>query len=239
MGILRSKLLTAAGFAHGFQERTSPDADLLSMLGADAVMQVNQVHGAKCVEAIEASAAVPADGIVARASEGRVRAVGVRVADCVPVLLGDRVTGDVAAIHAGWRGIVLGVLQSGTERLQRDPLVNDSTALRHSRRHVVAAIGPCIGGCCFEVGEDVADAIERASASSAVVGRSRGKAWVDLRVAARAQLLALGIAGDAIEDVTGCTRHEPARFHSFRRDGANSGRMLAAIACTLSFVPRP
>jgi YfiH family protein len=224
MGILRSKLLSAAGFAHGFQDRAAADADLLAAVGAETVAQVKQVHGARCVEAIEVSGAVEADAIVARAA-GRVRAVGVRVADCVPVLLGDCDTGDAAAIHAGWRGIAAGVLRSGAERLQR-----------HA---IVAAIGPCIGACCFEVGGDVADVIARASVSSVVVGRSGGKAHVDLRAAVRAQLLALGVAEDAIEDVPGCTRHEPARFHSFRRDGANSGRMLAAIASTLSFVRRP
>jgi copper oxidase (laccase) domain-containing protein len=53
---------------------------------------------------------------------------------------------------------------------------------------------------------------------------------VDLRAAVRAQLLAAGVEGTNIDDVSGCTKHEIARFHSFRRDGPSSGRMLAAIA---------
>jgi copper oxidase (laccase) domain-containing protein len=89
---------------------------------------------------------------------------------------------------------------------------------------LVAAIGPCIGACCFEVGADVADQI------GFVVHRRGDKAYVDLRAAVRAQLLALGLTGTRVEDVAGCTKHEAERFHSFRRDGANSGRMLAAIA---------
>jgi hypothetical protein len=95
---------------------------------------------------------------------------------------------------------------------------------------VVAAIGPCIGPCCFEVDRDVAARIARAASEKAVVWVFGEKAYVDLRVAVRAQLLAQGVRAEWIEDVPGCTKHEPARFHSYRRDGAHSGRMLAAIA---------
>ena len=70
-----------------------------------------------------------------------------------------------------------------------------------------------------------------------MVVEERGeKAYVDLRAAVRAQLLAAGLSADRIEDVPGCTKHEAARFHSFRRDGANSARMLAAIATRRSDV---
>jgi YfiH family protein len=185
-------------------------------------MQVKQVHGARAVLAEEAAVtslaggatslaggAQEADALVARPSSGSV-AVGVRVADCVPVLVASTETGAVAAIHAGWRGVVAGVVPAGVELLGRGALL--------------AAIGPCIGACCFEVGADVADRI------GFVTRRAGDKAYVDLRAAVRAQLRALGLTDDAIDDVPGCTKHEPDRFHSFRRDGANSGRMLAAIA---------
>jgi YfiH family protein len=142
--------------------------------------------------------------------------VGVRVADCVPVLVGDEETGSVAALHAGWRGVVAGVVPAGVQRLLdgRPP------------RALVAAIGPCIGPCCFEVGLEVAEAVGHAVRRE----EERGKAFVDLRAAVRAQLRALGLDDARIEDVPGCTRHEAERFHSFRRDGKDSGRMLAAIA---------
>jgi YfiH family protein len=152
------------------------------------------------------------DAVVGRAG-GPV--VGVRVADCVPVLVASARTGDVAAIHAGWRGVVAGVVGEGVRLLVPGG----------DREDLVAAIGPCIGPCCFEVGRDVGAQI------GFVVREQGGKAFVDLRAAVRAQLVALGV--HRIEDVPGCTKHEPDRFHSFRRDGANSGRMLAAIA------PRP
>jgi copper oxidase (laccase) domain-containing protein len=81
------------------------------------------------------------------------------------------------------------------------------------------------------VGRDVAEQIANALKDVGVIVAERGdKAFVDLRVAVRAQLLAAGVLGARIDDVAGCTKHESARFHSFRRDGPGSGRMLAAIA---------
>ena len=77
----------------------------------------------------------------------------------------------------------------------------------------------------------MAEQIARASHGARVIATERGdKAYVDLRAAVRAQLAAAGVSDARIEDVPGCTKHEAARFHSFRRDGADSGRMLAAIA---------
>jgi hypothetical protein len=96
---------------------------------------------------------------------------GVRVADCVPVLVGDLFSGRAAAIHAGWRGIEAGIIGAAL------------AALGDSRRARVAAVGPCIGSCCFEVGMDVADRIAAAARDRAVVvSTSRSsKAALDAR----------------------------------------------------------
>ncbi len=221
MPILRSPLLARAGFPHAFPTRDASDAELLAALGlgprragAGRIVQVKQVHGARAVRADEA-AGQEADAVVASPT-GEPVAVGVRVADCVPVLVASADTGGVAAIHAGWRGVVAGVVAAGIDLLGVSALAGQAA--------LVAAIGPCIGPCCFEVGADVAERI------GFVTRRAGEKAYVDLRAAVRAQLRALGVADEAIDDVPGCTKHEPERFHSFRRDGANSGRMLAAIA---------
>jgi polyphenol oxidase len=213
MSLLRSDILARAGFQHGFPTLDTPDAELLAALGCDRVVQVKQVHGARAVLADaltgrgDGAAGEEADALVARA--GGV-AVGVRVADCVPVLVADEASGDVAAIHAGWRGVVGGVVRAGVELL--------------GGKARIAAIGPCIGACCFEVGRDVGEQI------GFIVHAWGDKAYVDLRAAVRAQLRSLGLGEGRIEDVAGCTKHEPERFHSFRRDGADSGRMLAAVA---------
>jgi YfiH family protein len=207
--LLHSDLLDSAGFSHAFPTRGSDDAALLQAVGGGPIVQVKQVHGARAVLASEATGA-EGDALISRAGGGA--AVGVRVADCVPVLVASTVTGDVAAIHAGWRGVVAGVVGEGVQLLTPGD----------DRSDLVAAIGPCIGPCCFEVGREVGAQIGH------VVREVGDKVFVDLRAAVRAQLASLGV--HRVEDVPGCTKHEPERFHSFRRDGANSGRMLAAIA---------
>jgi YfiH family protein len=150
-------------------------------------------------------------------------ACGVRSADCVPVLLADRRSGFVAAVHSGWRGTVLGAAVAGLRALEG---LAEGTSI-----DVVAAIGPHIERCCFEVGEDVAAELAAASSAGegAVSGRGGGKARVDLRAIVRAQLEAAGVAAASIDDVPGCSVCDAERFHSFRRDRERSGRMLSAI----------
>lgn len=228
--------LARAGFRHGFASLAmdfgplTPAPEVLAnvqllaaSIGFDAaaLRQVNQVHGARVVDGAtleSAAARVEADALVLHAGSTdavAARAVGVRVADCVPVLVGSRGDGAVAAIHAGWRGVVAGVVGAALREL--------------GGGERVAAIGPCIGPCCFEVGADVAAQIAAACGDPRVVAERNGdKALVDLRRAVRAQLAADGVTD--VEDVPGCTRCEPARFFSYRRDGAKSGRHLAAIA---------
>jgi polyphenol oxidase len=185
------------------------------------------VHGARVVRGDSDMAARPleeADAIVAAAEDVASLAVAVRVADCVPVLVGDRRIGAVAAIHAGWRGVVAGVIPRAMAELAKV-----------GSGDYVAAIGPCIGPCCFEVSAEVAARIVDScggDASLAVFtpvhgGAGEAKAMVDLRRAVRAQLAAAGVHD--VEDVPGCTRCDAARFFSYRRDGEASGRHMAVI----------
>ncbi len=245
--ILTSPRLERAGFAHGFATRHSgisvgPFASLsfartrepaehveenLRRLGSRVgfvpgeLFEVSQVHGARVVRregrdeaTTRALRQEEADAIVVRRG-----AAGVRVADCVPVLIGAPRSGEAAAVHAGWRGLVAGVVPAALAEL--------------GEGRKVAAIGPCIGPCCFEVGEGVAAQIVQA-AGDGVIARTLGaKAWVDLRRAVRAQLRAAGLAEEEIEDVAGCTSCDPARFFSYRRDGEQSGRHLAVIVAAV------
>jgi YfiH family protein len=233
--LIESSLLRSAGFAHGFSIRTVNLAigapDYVEALGRFAraagfdpatLRQVEQVHGAGVVVAREIAAGAPpkADALVEpRSPEGKL-AVGVRVADCVPILVADPKTGAVAAIHAGWRGVVAGVVPAALARLQ--------AASGGSPADVLAAVGPCIGPCCFEVGRDVAAQIEGATDAPVIVHARGEKAYVDLRAAVRAQLVRAGLAHGRIEDVEGCTHCDDERFFSFRR-GGETGRMLAAL----------
>ncbi len=188
--------------------------------------QVTQVHGAVVVDAEatlnDARARVEADGLfLSRVGTGpaAASAVGIRVADCVPVLVATRDRGEVSALHAGWRGVVGGVIAAGVGALQG--------------KDVLAAVGPCIGPCCFEVGAEVAERIAQASGEGAVIvrrmaARAEAKTFVDLRRAVEAQLRRLGVRD--VEQVPGCTKCDASRFFSYRRDGAESGRHLAVIA---------
>jgi polyphenol oxidase len=251
--LLRSHLLTARGVRHGFSTRnggvsSGPFATLNVAVGpgdepdsvaenlqrlaraievdASRLYQTSQVHGAavRTVRGSDDRRTVLHEEADALVTRDRDTAIGVRVADCVPVLFLDERTGYVAAAHAGWKGLVGGVLGAAVATLDGNQGAGEHTAL-------VAAIGPCIGPCCFEVGEDVAATIAAAAPEDpAVVRRGASKPRVDLRRAVRAQLRGLGLDDARIEDVAGCTRCEPERFFSYRRDGARSGRHLAIIS---------
>jgi hypothetical protein len=147
-------------------------------------------------------------------------ACGVRSADCVPVLVADRRTGAVAAIHSGWRGTVAGAAAAGVAALRE---------LAGGPGDLCAAVGPHIEACCFEVGEDVAASLAGCSRAGRGAVLPGARPRVDLRRIVRAQLEAAGLDAAAIDDVRGCTVCEPERFHSHRRDGERSGRMLSAI----------
>lgn len=212
-----SKALEKAGFRHAFSLRSSSTDEIGAAVGVafERIRIVKQVHSARVVDV--ASGAIEkeeADAIVSRETD----AISIRTADCVPILIADPTSGAVAAIHAGWRGVVSGVVPNALEMLGRD------------RSQWIAAIGPSICGDCFEVGADVAEKIIGASTDAIVTKRAGEKAFVDLRKAVRDQLLRAGLADANIEDVAGCTYHQKDLFFSYRRDGANAGRLIAAIA---------
>jgi polyphenol oxidase len=147
-------------------------------------------------------------------------ACAVRVADCVPILLADPSSGAVGAVHAGWRGLVAGIVGAAVR------------CLAESAGHgvdLLAAIGPHIGPSAFEVGPDVAEAIAGACPSGCPIDWTRGpRPFADLRMVATAQLEGAGVRAERIDQVPGCTVTDP-DFFSFRRDGPRSGRHLAAI----------
>jgi YfiH family protein len=201
----------------------------------DGLYEVSQVHGAHVEHADEsvlpvafrtreADALVSGGRVGSRTNEERTSrgcAVGIKVADCVAVLLADPETGAVAAAHAGWRGVVNNVIGATVQALAER---HGASALR-----LHAALFPCIGVSAFEVGDDVAAQLESAVASAAVVVRGAHKPHVDLALATRLQLRRAGLLEVHVETVVGCTFSEPQRFFSFRRDGGVTGRHLAAI----------
>ena len=141
--------------------------------------------------------------------------IGVRTADCVPLLFADEEHHAVAAVHAGWRGTAAEISRKTIEEMARE------FGTRADRLHV--AIGPCIGGCCYEVGPEVS-AVLAPYLSGEMLARK-----VDLAEVNRKQLLDSGVDPARIEVSGQCTFCTDAEFESFRRDKEASGRMVAAV----------
>jgi YfiH family protein len=244
-----SSLLQKAGFRHAFFGRrggvsSGPYESLNFSIGvgddpenvqknlflaADAlsvemlrIFFQSQVHGAAAsvLEGTESADTIRTREGDALSSKSLDLACSVRTADCVPILAGDRRSGAVVAIHAGWRGIVRGVVEAGILSLRE---------LASHRAEIVAAIGPHIRERAFEVSDDVARELEAASPVGGIVDRGQAKPHVSLARIVRGKLRTLGVADDAIDDIGGCTHTEAKSFFSFRRDGKISGRLLSAI----------
>jgi len=219
------------GFDLGGAEREDPDweerrrrfRDAAGLAHPPAILR--QVHGDRIVRAGELAGAQPprADGVLVLAGERPGLAPAVRVADCVPLLLADRRGRAVAAVHAGWRGTARGIARAAVELLG---------SLGLPAADLLAALGPAIRPCCYEVSEEVAG--EVAAACGCPPGdltRSgpRGRPMLDLQRANRLQLLEAGLPGTAVDSAPWCTACEPGLFFSYRREGAGTGRMMACV----------
>ncbi|MDZ7751202.1 MAG: peptidoglycan editing factor PgeF [Gammaproteobacteria bacterium] len=174
---------------------------------------LEQVHGTRVITAGETTAAPAiADGSLTR-RRGVVCAV--LTADCLPILMCDAAGTQVAAIHAGWRGLAAGVIETGLAAFPEP-------------RQVHAWIGPAIGAAAFEIGGDVRDALgDHPSAPATAFSAGRDGHWhADLAQLARARLAHAGV--DSISGGGWCTAREEAHFFSYRRDGT-TGRQASLI----------
>lgn len=146
-------------------------------------------------------------------------AISVRTADCYPILLADAKNRAVAAVHAGWRGTAAQIVRKTLQKM--------TTEFGTSPGDVYAAIGPGIGVCCYEVGEEVA--------------RKFGydaKTHLDLASENRNQLESAGVPPGNIEALGVCTFCDAERFFSYRRDKENPGRMTSFIQIASEIKPR-
>jgi len=152
--------------------------------------------------------------------------VAVRVADCTPILLADPETGHCAAVHAGWRGTAKQAVIHAVQALQKTG---------GYPTQMIASIGPCIGSCCFEIGDDAAGQLQdcvKHGVKHCI--RKNGRMFADLPGINVAQLLQAGLLPEHIEQQPGgkrlCTCCDATHFFSYRRDGKLSGRHLAIVA---------
>ena len=208
-GVYRCEPLNGFGFAsHGFGSRLgNPRVDLT----------LRQIHS----DVVWNSA-----GLTDRDREGDALvsnrpgiSIGVRTADCVPVLLLDPRTRAVAAVHAGWRGSAARITLKTIEQMASDfgTVPGD----------IHAAIGPCIRECCYEVGPDVARQFVLYFPEWT---DETGQRTLDLAETNRRQMLCAGLRESQIFDSGLCTACEIDRLFSYRREPDNPGRMVAAIS---------
>ena len=146
----------------------------------------------------------------------------VHIADCTPVLLYDRVKRACAAVHAGWRGMAAGVIEAAINAMEASYGTDPAD--------LVAAVGPCIGPCCFEVDEDVADVFRSDFGEGVLIPAKDGaKTRVDLPKCAVEALTGRGVPENGIDVSGDCTRCDGDRFYSHRRMGENRGTQAAII----------
>jgi polyphenol oxidase len=194
----------------------------------DRLRLLRQVHGAgvAVVRRGDPSSWTPpeADAIV---TDDQTVALAVRVADCAPILIADGRRRAVAAVHAGWRGTMKGVAGAAVEALGREFGCDPGD--------LVAAIGPCLGPCCGEMGLEVAEMFRAAGHDEDSIGRwftagtGTARPHFDLWRANRDQLERAGVAADRVFAAALCTKSHPSVFHSYRAHGAGTGRLLGLI----------
>ena len=188
---------------HGFGTR---EADVLKQFVRLATLK--QIHSAACVAAGGRSGILGQGDALLENTPGAV--VAVKTADCVPILLVDEQRRAVAAVHAGWRGTVGGIVAQTIAGMQQ--------RFGTEPAHVHAAIGPSIGPCCYEVGPEVAEQFGE-----------RGRTNLDLPTINRGQLLMAGVTAGRIYASNLCTMCRPGEFHSYRRDRDGAGRLYSFV----------
>lgn len=190
---------------------------VLALFGHPPQVALRQVHGS-LVHPVEAPGEWEGDGLLS-ATPGLL--LRVSVADCYPILLHDPVRGVVGALHAGWRGVVGGILPQALALARARYGVDPA--------HLRVAVGPGIGGCCYWVGPEVVERFEAAALPFYRPDPERpGRYRLDLEAAIRFQALKGGVRSEHYWALGSCT-YTDNRFFSHRRDGGRTGRMWALI----------
>jgi YfiH family protein len=225
MGWIKSTILSSLpGVEHGFADRDADGnpSDVAEFFGFSGMARLNQIHGNGVIvlrdgTGIGEGKVSDGDAIV---TSLRGVGIGISTADCVPVLLTDHEGTVAGAVHAGWRGTVLRILDSVLLK------IDEEYGLKPGDLNAV--IGPSIGKCCYEVGEDVASLFRDGfdDASEYLIKTDGSKYMLDLPGINRDMLEKAGVAN--IEVLGVCTKCNP-NFYSYRREGKGVGSQLSVI----------
>ena len=221
-----------AGFRHGWTTRQlelrGPSRmedegwrQLASWLGVqhERLVRLRQVHGSQVFFADRRPASPGPPDADAAVGGYPSRALTVQVADCVPLLIADVSSGEVGVAHAGWRGTAAGIAVAAASALG-------------DRDGQVAAIGPSIGPCCYEVGAELRDRFRDSGwtrAGDDWFEQRSGRWYLDLWRANFDQLVKAGVPAESIHVSRLCTACYPDWFPSYRRDGPGAGRIAGVI----------
>jgi YfiH family protein len=221
--------LLAEGLPHGFTLRTggfgargNGETDrgrLARALSFSRLCGMHQVHGNE-VRVLEDGVS-RCDGLVTNDAR---TGVFVQSADCVPLLFWEPQARTVAAVHAGWRGTLAGIAERAVQKLEE---VRGAAS-----GEIRVAIGPAIGVCCYEVGDEVIAAFAGTGRDVDRISRpgARERRHLDLVEENRAQLVSSGVSAEHIYDSGICTFCGNDRFYSFRKEGSGVGRIFGVIA---------
>lgn len=231
-----SLLASISPITHGFSMRTLGDMrkdekrqDFLTLLSCESkyLKMGEQVHGSNItpVTLSSESQSSKTDGLLAKRNGGETRnlSIGVIVADCVPLLLSDRLGNVIAAIHAGWKG---------TMSNNAGKAVGHIVACGISPSDIVVAIGPRIGMCCYDIPEDRAKQFQLLFGDDhQAINENNGRWYADLGYMNVRQLVSAGVPRVNIDIVPMCTSCQINRFYSYRKDTKETfGEILGVIA---------
>ena len=191
---------------------------LKDRLQAEAIYLPVQKHTGKVIVLEYELGPQTADAVV---TNRKGIAIGVQVADCVPVLLYDIKHKVIGAVHAGWRGTAEGItgrtIAVFCDRFNASP------------ENILVAIGPSIKGCCYEVGDEVMEAVAKASGTRDYAVSRDNKNYMDLAAANRQQAMAAGVPYGNIWMSEDCTHCRPDKYYSYRFSKGAAGRQYAYI----------
>lgn len=217
------------GYGLGDQEEKVKENRILAYqkgdFGPHMPVTVKQVHGIDIMTAFEQHAGqgwlnqqddlLPADGLITPTPG---LPLAIKTADCLPIALTDDQGQAIAMLHAGWRGLVGGIIIQGVKKM--------ADLLNSQSRHILAAIGPGLSQQHFGVTRELFDQF---MPYKDVLKLKGDKGYVDLPGIARQQLIKHGVLPSNIFQIPACTYQESEKYFSYRRDNGRTGRMLSMI----------